>query len=93
VQLAELFQQRVELDATVCRRVRRQTPDRLCELALHPDPSAAAGLIPRHRDVDEALQEVAFLGRSGTPRILELLVCREVLPGTNQREARVKSGR
>jgi hypothetical protein len=41
--------------------------------------------------VDEALQEVALLGRRGAPRALELLVRGEVLAAADQLDAALKS--
>jgi hypothetical protein len=90
VQLAQLLQQRFELDAAVGGRVRREPLDRLRELSLHADPASAARLIPRDGDVDESLQEVAFLGRCGAPGVLELLVRAEVFARADQLEAGFK---
>jgi hypothetical protein len=56
-------------------------------LALAADLVAAAGLVPRDRDVDEPLEEVALLGRCSTPDILEDLVSREELALADQAEA------
>jgi hypothetical protein len=70
----------------VCGRIRRQPPDRLLELALGADAPPAAGLVPRDRDVDEPLEEVALLGRRRAPGQLELLVRGEVLAGADQLE-------
>jgi hypothetical protein len=67
-------------------RVRREPPLRLLELALAADAVAAAGLVPRDRDVHEPLVEVALLVGGGPPRQLELLVGREELPGADQLE-------
>ncbi|MFY9578142.1 MAG: hypothetical protein WAQ33_02350, partial [Gaiellaceae bacterium] len=71
-------------------RVRLETADRFRQLPLGPDPSAAPRLVPRDRNVHEALQEVALLGRRGTPRVLQLLVCSEVLAGPDQLQTRFK---
>ena len=66
------------------RRERLEPLHRLRELSLGPDLAAASGLIPGNRDVHQTLEEVALLGGSGAPGILELLVCGEVLARTNQ---------
>jgi hypothetical protein len=58
----------------VLRRVRPKPARRLLELAFAADAVAAAGLIPGDRDVNEALEEVALLGRRGPPRVFEFLV-------------------
>jgi hypothetical protein len=66
------------------RREGLEPPHRLRELSLRPDLAAASGLIPGNRDVHQTLEEVALLGGSGAPGILELLVRGEVLARTNQ---------
>ena len=68
-------------------RVRPEPPGRLLELPLAADAVPAAGLVPRDREVDEALEEVALLGRRGPPDVLELLVGGEVLAVANQVES------
>ncbi|HXY85327.1 MAG TPA: hypothetical protein VEH52_07565 [Gaiellaceae bacterium] len=85
-QLLELCEQRRQLDVTVSRRVGTEATNRLLELSLRPDPASPRCLVPRDRDVDEPLQEVALLGRRSTPRVLELLVRREVLARADQLE-------
>lgn len=65
-------------------RERLQPADRLRELALRSDLASAARLVPRDRDVDEPLEEVALVGRRGAPGVLELLVRGEVLAGADQ---------
>jgi hypothetical protein len=67
----------------VLRCVRAEAPRRLLELALAADPVPAAGLVPRDRDVDEPLVEVALLRRRRAPRQLELLVRGEELAAAN----------
>jgi hypothetical protein len=60
----------------------------LRELALARDRAARHRcVVPGDCDVDEPLEEVALVGRRRTPRVLERLVCREVLPLVDQREA------
>jgi hypothetical protein len=86
-----LLQQRVKLDAAMVWRVRREAPDRLCELPLHADLPAAACLVPGDSNVNESLQEVSFCARRGSPGILELFVRGEVLAGTDQLDARFKA--
>ena len=86
MQLAELGEQRHEVDATMGGRVGREPANRLRQLALGCDGTASPRLIPRDRDVHEALKEVAFLRRRGAPLVLELLVRGEVLAGADQRE-------
>jgi hypothetical protein len=64
--------------------VRRQPSDRLFELPLRSDLPTAACLVPRDRNVDEALEEIAFRAGRGAPRELELLVRGEVLAAPDQ---------
>src|SRR5919197_6412617 len=71
---ANLLQHRRDLHALVPRRVRPEPPLRLLELPLAADAVAAPGLVPRDRNVDEPLIEVALLRRRRAPRQLELLV-------------------
>jgi hypothetical protein len=80
-------QDRIDVYSAVLGRVGREPPGRLLELALAADAVAASGLVPRDRDVDEPLEEVAFLGRRRPPRVLELLVGGEELPATNEVQA------
>ena len=68
------------------RRVRPQAPRRLLELALASDTVSAAGLVPRDRDVDEPLEEVALFGRRCAPGVFENLVRREELTRADQIE-------
>ena len=67
MQFVELAEQRLELDAAVSGRVRLQPAQCLRELPLGADLASTPGLIPRHRDVHETLEEVALLGRGGSP--------------------------
>src|SRR5439155_18287187 len=76
-----------DVHAAVLRGVGREPPRRLLELPFEADPLAAAVLVPRHGDVDEALVEVPLLGCRRPPRQLELLVRVEVAPGPDQGEA------
>jgi hypothetical protein len=75
--------------------VRRQPATGLLELALATDFVAAPGLVPRHRDVDKPLEEVALFGLGGAPRVLELFVGGEELAVADQLEAALErlSGR
>ena len=69
------------------RRERTEAARSLLELPLAARTVAAAGLVPRDDDVDEALKEV-LLGRvGGPPCVLERLVRLEVLPGAREYEA------
>jgi hypothetical protein len=68
----------------VLRRERREPPRRLPELPLAADAVAAAGLVPRDCDVDEALEEVLLGGLGRAPGELELFVRGEELAGANQ---------
>ena len=63
-----LGEQRRDVDAAVLRRVRREPPLRLLELARRRDRLAATRLVPRDGDVDEPLEEVPLLGGRGAPR-------------------------
>jgi hypothetical protein len=71
----------------VLRRERPEPTRRLLELPLAAGAVAAAGLVPRDREVDEPLEEVALPGLGGTPGVLELLVCGEELTPADQIEA------
>ena len=57
------------------------------ELPPRGDGTAAAGLVPRDRDMDESLKEIPLLGRRRTPGFLEFLVRLEVAPGANRLES------
>ena len=61
-------------------------------MALAADAIAAAGLVPGHCHVHEALVEVALLRLGSTPCVLELLVRREVLTAADQVEAGFEVG-
>ena len=73
-------------------RVRLQPAQCLRELPLRADPASTPRLVPRDRDVHETLEEVALLGRGGSPRVLQSLVSGEVLACTNQLDARLVCG-
>jgi hypothetical protein len=75
----------------VRRGVGLEPPDRLGELTFHSDSPPAAGLVPRDRDVDEPLEEVALILRRGAPGVLELLVRREVLAAANEGKPSVEA--
>jgi hypothetical protein len=70
----------------VLGRVRPEPTRRLLQLPLAADPVAAAGLVPRDRDVHEALVEVALPPLGLAPDVLERLVRREVLAAADQVE-------
>src|SRR4051794_7354094 len=53
--------------AAVIRDESPEAPRGFLELARGGDRPAAAGLVPRHRHVDEALVEVALRGLRGAP--------------------------
>ena len=92
MQLAELGQQRLELDAPMRRREGLEPAHGLRELPLGADLASAPGLVPGNRDVHETLEEVALLGGRRAPRVLELFVRGEVLACTNQLDARLIRG-
>jgi hypothetical protein len=71
----------------VRRGERRQPSPGLLELPLAADTVPTPGLVPRHRDVDEALEEVALAVRRGPPGFLKRLVRLEVRAGADQVEA------
>ena len=73
-------------------RERLEPPQRLCQLPLGANRPSASGLVPGNRDVHETLEEVALLGRSGSPRVLQLLVSGKVLACANQLDARLICG-
>ena len=66
-----------DVDASMHRRKSREASRCLFELPLAPPAVAATRLVPRDRDVHEALEEVALVGRRRTPLELELLVSGE----------------
>ena len=80
----DLRQHTIEIDAAMRRREWREPARRLLELTLAARPVAAARLVPRHGDVDEALEEVLLGWLGGAPRVLERLVRREELPPADQ---------
>jgi hypothetical protein len=84
VQLVQLREQRIELNAAMSGRERLEPAQCLLELPLGPDLASAPRLVPRDRHMNETLKEVAFLGGRRAPCILELLVRGEVLAGPNQ---------
>src|SRR5437870_1659490 len=92
VQLTELLEQRLQLQAAMRRCERGQPADSFCQLALGADPPSPAGLVPGDGDVDEALEEVALVRRSCAPGRFELFVRGEVLAGTDQLDAFFKRG-
>jgi hypothetical protein len=63
----------------MARRERPQATLRLLELPVEPDPIPAAGLVPGDDDVYEPLKEILLLGLGRPPRVLQRLVCGEVL--------------
>jgi hypothetical protein len=71
----------------MARRVWGEPAARLLELARTAVTVAPFRLIPGHRDVHEALKEIAFLGRRGTPGGLEFLVCLKISPTPDEGEA------
>jgi hypothetical protein len=70
VQVAELGEQRFELDASMTGGERLEPAQSLCELPLGADLASAAGLVPGNRDVHEPLEEVALLGGRRPPGVL-----------------------
>jgi hypothetical protein len=92
VKLAELGEQRFELDAAMSGRERLEPAQCLRELPLGADLASAPRLVPRDRHVHETLEEVALLCGRRAPRVLELLVRGEVLAGPNQLDARLICG-
>jgi hypothetical protein len=66
------------------RAVRPEPTHRLVELTLAAGAVPASCVVPGHRHVDEALEEIALLGRRFPPLLLELLVSLEVLAGVDQ---------
>ena len=92
LQLAQLRQERLEVETAVRRRVRRQAADRLRKLPLGANAAPAPSLVPGDGDVDEALEEVALLGRCCAPSVLELLVGREIIAAADQLDASAVRG-
>jgi hypothetical protein len=67
-------------------RVGAEAPCGLLELPLAADQVPASRLVPRHRHVDEPLEEVPLGRLGGPPDVLEHLVRGEVLAGADQIE-------
>jgi hypothetical protein len=82
----ELLEDGVDVDAAVLGRVRPEPSRSLLQLALAANAVAAPGLVPRDRDVDEPLEEVALFGCRRAPGVLELLVGGEELACADQVE-------
>jgi hypothetical protein len=68
------------------RPVRLEPAGRLLELTLAARTVRARGVMPRDRDVDEPLEEVALGVRGVPPLVLELLVGLEIRPRPDQSE-------
>jgi len=68
------------------RRVGREPPLCLRQLAFTADTFPAAGLVPGDGDVDEPLEEVTLRCVRRPPGVLECLVGGEVVPPTDQVE-------
>ena len=84
---ADLRQEVVQVKTAVGGRERGEPPLRLLQLALVADPVSPPGLVPRHGDVDESLEEVALFGVGRTPDVLEHLMGGEELARLDQAEA------
>ena len=92
MELFQLGQQCSEVESAMSGRVRLQPAQCLRELPFSADLASTPGLVPRNRHVHETLEEVALLGRGGSPCILQLFVSGEVLACANQLEARFICG-
>jgi hypothetical protein len=68
------------VDAAVLGRVRAEPPCSLLELPGRAALVSLRGVMPRHGDMHEPLEEVAFVTGRVAPLVLELLV--RVEPGT-----------
>ena len=75
------------------RRIRAESARRLLELALAPRAVLALRVEPGDGHVHETLEEVALLGRGGTPLVLELLVGVEVPALADQLKPSTKTHR
>jgi hypothetical protein len=75
----------------VRRCVRTEPPQSLFELPFAADAVPPTRLVPGDRDVDEALEVIAFGRPRRAPRKLELLVCGEELPLIDQAEPSVEA--
>ncbi len=73
------------------RCIRREATSRLRELPFAARAVVALGVEPGNGHVDEALEEVALLGRRVPPLVLELLVRLEVGAGSDEYEARLEA--
>jgi hypothetical protein len=80
-------EEELDCDAAMLRGEGTKPAGRLLELPLAADAVSAACLIPRDRDVDEALEEVLLLGIGRAPDVLERLVRLEVLAARDLRES------
>src|SRR4051794_13047154 len=83
-EIRQLRGQTRDVETPVLGPERLQSPDRLFELALGPDSSAAPGLVPGYGNVHEALEEVALVCVRGSPHVLQLFVRGEVLAAPDE---------
>ena len=74
------------------RRERPEPALGLGELTFAADAVAAPGLVPGNGDVNEPLEEVAFVCRRRPPRVLERLVRGEEFPAADQVDAALEIG-
>jgi hypothetical protein len=88
--LFDLRQNLRDVDAEMMGRVAGETMPCLRQLPLTTHGVSPSRLVPRHRDMDEALVEVAFFRLGGPPRRLQLFVRREELAAADQLEPAAK---
>ena len=70
---------------------RSETPQGFVKLSLAADAVPPTRLVPGDRDVDEALEVIAFSRPRRSPRKLELLVRGEELPPIDQAQPSVEA--
>ena len=90
LELAQLREDRLQVEPAMRRRIRPESADRLRQLPFAADAPAAPRLVPRDRHVDETLEEIALFARRDAPGVLELLVRGEVLAAADQLDASLK---
>jgi len=83
----DLREEVADVQATVLGRIRPEAASRLLELPLAAVLVAAACLVPGDGDMDEALEEIAFLRLRDSPLVFQLLVGLEVRARADQLQA------
>jgi hypothetical protein len=84
--VVDLGEHQRDVDTAMLGCERREPPPCLPELPLAAGLVPAPGLVPGHRDVDEALEEISLAVGRGAPGVLERLVRFEERAGADQVE-------